>query len=344
MELTAPIMVHWEITRACNLHCLHCYQQDDARYRVAARQRELFSIAEKLVEAGVFQVTLTGGEPFLVPCLEDLVRYFNLHGITPQISTNGTLFAPATLAWLSEVDVTVQVSIDSHDPRIHDYLRQKSGAFAITLRNLKRLQSAGVQVTIAFCATKHNFRDVEEVIKLAINNKVSHLAIGEVLPFGSNPTNLTFSAEEYQEFVALMDRLAKQYLNQIHIEYISEWGFLYSGSVVHAPCSAMDRDMAILFDGRVSPCPFIRHEAYSMGDMRTSEVSAIWNGEAAKRFRAEKHLGCSVSCPSFKTCLGGCKAPFANLGLTVNTKNTRCPLFLSGQGKSSSAIEVQLFN
>jgi radical SAM protein with 4Fe4S-binding SPASM domain len=184
----------------------------------------------------------------------------------------------------------------------------------------------GIPVTAAFCATRYNYLDVEEVVKLGVNHGIKNIAIGEVLPFGDNTESLKFSQEEYREFVQLMEHVIHKYNPLVDIEYISEWGFLFSNQANRTSCSAMDRDMAILFDGKVSPCPFIRHENYIMGDILISEVKDIWQSVAAKQFRLHKNIGCSNDCVQYSTCMSGCKAPLANLGIPINIENTRCPI------------------
>jgi len=326
MELSAPIHVHWEITNACNLSCLHCYQQDDRRHTQLSRN-DLFHIAEKLVRGRVFQITLTGGEPFLVDSLQDLVRYFNDSGIIPQVSSNGTVITSSVASWLAGVQVAVQISLDSHKPEIHDYIRQYNGAFELTLKAVDRLQDRGVPVSLAFCANRKNYKDIEQVIELAISRGVKVLAIGEIIPiYGASSRSLSFTQVEYKQFVENVVDLQQRYSSRIDIQFISEWGFLYSHVVEHWPCTAMDRDMAILFDGTVSPCPFIRHEAYSIGNILDTSLRQVWRSDAADDFRSKKHLGCDSKCLHYDICMGGCKAALANKGLPITERSPLCPL------------------
>jgi radical SAM protein with 4Fe4S-binding SPASM domain len=327
MELSTPIHVHWEITGACNLRCLHCYQQDDRIRLKFLGKNNLFIIAKKLVNGGVFQVTLSGGEPFLVDCLQHLVKYLNNNGIIPQISSNGTLIDRTAIAWLTSVQAKIQISLDSKKPKVHDYIRQHEGAFNLALEAIDLLQGHDVPVCIAFCANRLNFADVEGVIRLAIDKGIGVLAIGEIMPlWGEYRDELAFTPVEYQRFIDTVVSLRQEYSNYIDIQFISEWGFLYSDTVEHNPCTAMDRDMAILYDGSVSPCPFIRHESYRMGNLLTSDLDQVWQSEAAKRFRAQKHMGCNSTCPYSATCMGGCKAPLANKGMSIAQASASCPL------------------
>lgn len=325
--MSAPIHVHWEITSLCNLKCLHCYQQSDGSTRQYVGNDILHSIARKLIEGGVFQLTLTGGEPFLVGGLQDLVRYLNDSGITPQISSNGTLIDRAAVSWLRSVRARLQISLDSDEPKVHDYIRRRKGAFELALRGIDLLQEHDIPVSLAFCANRQNFRGTEGVVSLAISKGIEVLAIGEVVPlYGHCHDELAFTPVQYEQFVDIVVGLRQTYGDCIDIQFISEWGFLYSNAVEHSPCTAMDRDMAVFYDGRVLPCPFIRHESYTIGNLLDSDVEQLWHSEAAARFRAQKHLGCDSTCQHFPTCKGGCKASLANRGMPITHTSPSCPL------------------
>ena len=90
MRLTAPLHIHWEITNMCNYSCIHCYQKNDKmRYNLSPNQ--LMDIAMKMVKAGVFQVSISGGEPFLIKNIEDIVSFLVYHNIDVLICSNGSI-------------------------------------------------------------------------------------------------------------------------------------------------------------------------------------------------------------------------------------------------------------
>ena len=331
MVLSAPLHIHWELTNACNLHCLHCYQQDDLE-RGQLNRDDLLLIAKRITDAGVFQVTLTGGEPFLVKCLPEIVQHFISFGITPYITSNGTTINQETVDWLSALHIPVQISLDSHIPEKHDLIRKRKGAFNGAIRAVDLLSRVGVKISLAFCANKLNYRDMEGVILLALEHRIERVLIGEIIPmFGSNHgiTDLLFGRDEYAEFIRTASSLKAKYKPRIRVQISTEWGFLFSSEVEHAPCTAMDRDMAILYSGDAYPCPFLRARAYNMGSLLHSDLKAIWHSNTANRFRRQKFLGCdSNDCVFYTVCKSGCKAALANCGEPIDRKDPRCPLLL----------------
>lgn len=341
MRLDSPIHIHWEVAGRCNLSCVHCYQQADNKRRRPLPEDTLFDIARKLVAGGVFQVTLTGGEPFLITCLRGLVEYFNMNGITPQISSNGTLIDRATVSWLTSVQAKLQISLDSDKPRVHDDIRRHIGAFRLALAALDLLQEHDIPVSVAFCATSRNVRDVEGVVGLAISRGIEVLAIGEVLPlYGSYRDQLALSENQYQQLVETVVRLRSTCSEDIDIQFASQWGFLYSVEVEHNPCTAMDRDVAVLHDGSVVPCPFVRHESYVMGNLLHCDLRGAWQCEAATRFRNQKHVGCEATCRYYAVCRGGCKAPLANAGMPIAVASPWCPLVRNNRWEAADGRAV----
>lgn len=326
MVLDSPIHVHWELTRDCNLNCIHCYQQDD-KDNFDLSEEQATEIALELIRSKVFQVTLTGGEPFGRPYLQNLIEIFNKENIKPHITTNGTLLNNSSFDWIENVDISIQISLDSHLAEKHNKIRKNPQAFNLAMQGINFLKNFNKHVSIAFCANKFNFTDIEGVIQLSILNKIDSVVIGEVLPFfGDKATRkgLSFSKVEYQKFIEYCVDLREKYKNQIGVFINTEWGFLFSNQIEHAPCSALDRDLAILFDGSISPCPFIRNSKNYIGNILNEDLRTIWKSNKAMAFRNDKHKGCDSNCEHFYKCMSGCKAELANLGQDIKNQDLNC--------------------
>lgn len=331
MELTSPIHVHWEMTNICNMKCMHCYQKSDLAQSILTED-ELLLIAEKLIEAKIFQVTLTGGEPFAVKSLFQLVELFLKNKVNCLITSNGTLVTHEHAKWLSEHKVPVQISLDSHESDIHDKFRNYPGAHKKAVQAIQTLVENRVKTSIAFCASKINYQDLEGTIQLSADLRVNKVLVGEYLPLLGNYNSdtkdaLEFSNGEYEAFISKALELKQKYKDVVDVQINTEWGFIINSHLDHSPCTALDRDMAILYSGNVSPCPFIRYGRYSsLGNLLTDSVYSIWNSETAKEFRSKKFLGCDSSCKHFAVCKSGCKAIYANLNEPIDSRDPRCLL------------------
>ncbi len=86
-----PIVV-WNITRTCNLRCLHCYTDSEAKaYGGELTTPQCKTVLDDLADFGVPAVLFSGGEPMTRPDLLELVAYAKSKGLRPTLSTNGTL-------------------------------------------------------------------------------------------------------------------------------------------------------------------------------------------------------------------------------------------------------------
>lgn len=290
--LNTPLNVHWELTNKCNLRCQHCYQQDDINlYAPLLSLDERQLIARRIVDAGVFEVTLTGGEIFLVPGVIGLVEFFNEKGIAPHITCNGTRITAEIAEQLARCQVSVQVSIDSAEPDDHDMFRGVDGAFAGATHGVSLLTSAAVPTSIAYCATGENINAIRGVADVAANLGVDRLCVGEIMPFygdAETRNSLSVDLDEMKSFATDVVELRSEYSDRLEISIALEGGSAYHSDLRDSPCSALSRDVAILYDGYVYPCPFVRAPTQRMGNVLEQTLEEIWQGSAAERFRENK--------------------------------------------------------
>lgn len=132
-----PVVV-WNITRRCNLHCVHCYADAGPSPQEELTTKEAKAAAADLASYGVPVILFSGGEPLLREDIFELMAYASSLGISPVLSTNGTLISPKISHKLKGVGVTyVGVSLDGVED-IHNHFRGKEGAFREALSGLHR--------------------------------------------------------------------------------------------------------------------------------------------------------------------------------------------------------------
>src|SRR3990172_3204182 len=124
-----PVVV-WNVTRRCNLHCVHCYASaTDKPYEGELTTEEALGVIDNLADFGVPVVLFSGGEPLTRPDLFTLSRYARDRGLRAVLSTNGTLITEDVAREAKEQGFSyVGVSLDGL-PAIHDRFRGKRGAF-----------------------------------------------------------------------------------------------------------------------------------------------------------------------------------------------------------------------
>jgi 12,18-didecarboxysiroheme deacetylase len=155
-----PVVV-WNLTRSCNLKCIHCY----ARAVRHSLEKELdtdqaVKVLDDLADFGVPVVLFSGGEPLLRPDLGRLSRYAVEKGMRAVISTNGTLITRKKAAELKDVGLSyVGVSLDGLE-KVHDHFRGETGAFKAAIAGIRNCQDAGLKVGLRFTINRLNKDEV----------------------------------------------------------------------------------------------------------------------------------------------------------------------------------------
>lgn len=328
MNLSAPLHIHWEVTNECNYDCQHCYQQNDEQHSTLTTDK-LFQIAKKIVCAEVFQVSITGGEPFLVDSICSILEYLTKHNIDVIVCSNGSQLHEDHLEVLSRLSIPVQISLDSFLEHKHNNFRKSNNAFLDAVTAIQKLITNDINVSVAFCATQYNYEDIDGVVDLCIELGVEHLVIGEMIPVrDGEQTNseLLFTPETYRIFTQKLKQNVVKHKNDITIHINSEWGFVFSDFYEHVPCTALDRDFAVLHNGFVTPCPFVRNPVYYLGNLLETDIKQIWEQARESSFYIQKSQGCTDLCTYFSICQSGCKAQLANQNLDISRRDLRCPI------------------
>ena len=161
-----PVVV-WNVTRACNLKCVHCYARAVAR----TRERELnheqgLSLIDDLAAFGAPVVLFSGGEPLMRPDLVELAKYAVSKGMRAVISTNGTLISKDKARELKDVGLSyVGVSLDGME-EINDRFRGRKGAFKDAMAGIMNCQEVGLKVGLRFTINRMNTAEVPRIFDL----------------------------------------------------------------------------------------------------------------------------------------------------------------------------------
>lgn len=176
-----PDLLWLELTSACNLKCIHCYNESDFSIRYGEKKLTLKDWERVIKEAfdmGWRKVQFIGGEPFLKKeTLFKLIRKAKEIGYEEVvIFSNGTLLNEKIIQRLANLNIGVSISFYDKDPRIHDRITGKNGSFSRTLVNLRSLKKAKVATKISITVTKLNEKNLFNTIDF-LKNKTGIEAI-----------------------------------------------------------------------------------------------------------------------------------------------------------------------
>jgi Fe-coproporphyrin III synthase len=161
-----PVIV-WNMTRRCNLRCIHCYSSSqNIDYPDELTTEEARTMIRDLAAFGAPVLLFSGGEPLMRKDLPDLAQYAVDQGMRAVISTNGTLITKGKAALFRKIGLSyVGISLDG-TRATHDFFRGVSGAFDQALKGLHNCQEAGIKVGVRFTVNRHNVADVPAIFDL----------------------------------------------------------------------------------------------------------------------------------------------------------------------------------
>lgn len=159
-----PIVV-WNITRRCNLNCIHCYSDSTAQvYPGELTLEQCNAVIDDLAEFKVPAVLLSGGEPLIHPHFFDLASRAVQKGLRLTLSTNGTLIDLSTAKKIKELGFSyVGISLDGIGDT-HDYFRGKKGAFQKTIEAFRNCKAVGQKVGLRLTLTRNTVDDLERIL------------------------------------------------------------------------------------------------------------------------------------------------------------------------------------
>lgn len=201
-----PVLV-WNITRRCNLHCIHCYSESkDKEYPGELSYDQACDVVNDLAEFKVPVVMFSGGEPLMRPDILDLIRYTHGRGLRPVLSTNGTLITPDMASSLVDAGLGyVGISIDGMQA-VNDRFRGKKGAFQDALEGIRNSRAVGLRVSLRFTLTRYNVNNLDAIFNLMEQEDVPRLCIYHLAYAGRANKLLSFDLS-HEETRDAMDKV-----------------------------------------------------------------------------------------------------------------------------------------
>ena len=189
LGLGIPISVHLDITYRCNERCVHCYLDHDDHGEMTTL--EIKDILNQLSEAGVFFLTLSGGEVLMRRDFFEIVEYARQLLFNVKLKTNGVMIRASEARRIRELGVEqVQISVYSHRAEIHDAITKLPGSLRRTLEAIRFLKSQGLKVVIANVLMASNFFDNAGVMALAKELGVSYTLDPTITPKMDGDTSI----------------------------------------------------------------------------------------------------------------------------------------------------------
>ena len=309
-ELSAPIRVDLALTFRCQNNCSHCYAGGPHETPELTTE-QWKEVIDRLHQIGVFILTFTGGEPTLREDLPELLLYGQNKGLVTGLITNGRKLKDKSYVKILEktgLDF-IQVTLESHKPKIHDQMTATKGSWNETVAGIKNIIPTQIYATTNTTLSRHNAPDFLETIDLLKDLGVA--------AFGCNSLIYSGKANEVSEEFALPLETLKQLLPKI-LDKANHLGlkFLWYTPTQYCQfdpvklglgvksCTAAKINMCIGPNGDVYPC-----QSYfeSLGNILKEDWQKIWNHPLAVQLRNREYVEPKCKeCPQLQVCGGGC--------------------------------------
>jgi len=166
LKLNIPLNVQLDLTYRCNERCVHCYLDHHDHGEMTTG--EIKRLLEEMADAGVFMLTLSGGEIFLRTDFFELLEHARRLMFCVKLKTNAVLIREQEAARLRDLGVdSIQISIYSHRAEVHDAITLIPGSLRRSVEAIRFLKAQGLKVIIANVLMIQNMRDYPGVRALA---------------------------------------------------------------------------------------------------------------------------------------------------------------------------------
>jgi radical SAM protein with 4Fe4S-binding SPASM domain len=166
LKAGVPLSVQLDVTYRCNERCVHCYLDHDDHGEMTVA--EIMDVLDQLAEAGVFFLCFSGGEVLMRMDFFRILEYARSLLFCVKVKTNAFMIREKEADRLRELGVqSVQVSVYSHRPEVHDAITKLPGSLKRSLAGMRLLRERGMKTIIANVLMRSNLNDYAGVKALA---------------------------------------------------------------------------------------------------------------------------------------------------------------------------------
>ena len=274
-QLRAPLLVTWQLTRNCDLACLHCCTDSAPGKRLPGELdvEEALQLVREIVHNEVPYVMLCGGEPLVVPHFLRIAEALGNAGVQLKIETNGQKFDAKMAERLARLPVrSVQISLDADSEEV--YRRQRpGGSLAKAHAACEAARAAGLPLEITFAPTRLNIHEIGAVIKRAHTLGAFRFNTGKLMRIGTAARlwgKLEPSSEQYRLMLDTLQKQTKEVEASMELCYLPfsiEEG-------LHRSFEEPPATILVLPDGRVKVAAAL---PYVCADLRRQTLAQAWD-------------------------------------------------------------------
>ncbi|MFQ5432221.1 MAG: radical SAM protein [Nitrospinota bacterium] len=209
-----PIVI-WNLTRTCNLECMHCYAASKNHdYSKELRTEQAYKVLHDLKKAGCFSLIMSGGEPLLRHDVYALAERAKELGFLLTLSSNGTMIDEKEAEQIHSAGFDyVGISLDGIG-ELHDRFRGVKGSFDRAVDGLLRCKELGMRVGVRFTLTKINIHDLPRIFEFVEENEIKKIYLSHLVYSGRGSIHENDDLTQYETRKAMefVIKKAKSYV------------------------------------------------------------------------------------------------------------------------------------
>ncbi|MEW6608165.1 MAG: radical SAM protein [bacterium] len=223
----APLGVQLELTNACNLRCIQCYNNSGQKLPNELTISEWVKVVEELCGMQIFECVISGGEPLLLG--DDLFTIMDVlleHDVVILFITNGWFLDRKVFNRLKKYKYAqIQVSIDGATPSIHDEIRGVKGSWERAVYAGKLVADSGIPLVIAHTLMDKNLHELPQMIDLSAEIGAKEFITEEAVFTGRAALihkNLKLHKKQREEFYKIIEAKSTEYVNCMSIKLAAD--------------------------------------------------------------------------------------------------------------------------
>lgn len=263
-----PTTVTFQVTDRCNYDCSHCYQDHTASNELTTDA--IFEILEQLADAGILFLTFMGGEFFMHPDADEILKKAHDLGFALKVLTTGHHVHDKRADFLASIrPIQIDMSIYGSRAELHEHVTQQAGSWQRTYTAAKRLIERKITVLLKTPLMQHNAADYQHLKALAgdigaqftCDPKITATETAE-----QAPVTLRMSSDALQHFYS-------KSLSGDATEAYIEAEKTALRALGNPTCGAGQGSCFINPRGEVWPCGSL---PMPVGDLRKQDFLSIW--------------------------------------------------------------------
>ncbi len=298
---------HWEITKRCNLYCIHCISSVGNKREL--NTKESLKAINNLKNIGCEELYITGGEPLVRKDIFEILKKAKEKQFKISLITNGLLINRNNINKIKLYIEELGISLDGASSQINDKIRGK-GTFKKILKAIEIVKSYQIPLTIYVALNRINLEDLKNILNLVSNFKIKKVKINEVSLRGrayKNRSLLEISRELRENFRNHILEILKNYFPKFKVEwnrkceidsktiFLSPLGYIYPcieifqrkptchlGNIREFYPERFLRYKKIIFKGKKAKCLY--------EELRGSNFSILLNNPFIKKCYLEKKI------------------------------------------------------